>query len=410
MIMDEGFDLFDPRVIQNPQPTFAKMRRDAPVHWNESVKGWFVTRYFDVRMVMRDPRFSVEKMSPFASRVGGSKQEKIAFLAEILGGWMVFKDPPAHTRLRQVLQGAFLPKTIAALRPKVEAIAHEILDELGDRTEIDVLTDYAVPLPATVIGDLCGVPRDKTDDLRAWADDIAKFVLQGRSTPDKYDRSYKALGECVAFYRELIADHRANPRDDLTSRMIEGGEIGKPLTDDEIVSTLVLILFAGHETTTNLITSGMFALLRSPEQMALLDRDRTLVPSAVEEFLRAEGPIATVVRLALEDIELGGQTIKKGERVFAAIDSAAHDPGVFKDATTVDIMRRRNRHMAFGKGIHLCIGAPLARLEGQVAFEALFDRYTDFRLRGPAPLWRDELIARGLTSLPVTLRRRNEAR
>ncbi|MDD9929063.1 MAG: cytochrome P450 [Rhodospirillaceae bacterium] len=407
--MVEAFDLLDPGVIQDPQPTFAKMRRDAPVHWNESVKGWFVTRYFDVRTVMRDRRFSVEKMSPFADQATGSKQQQIAFLTEILGGWMVFKDPPAHTRLRQVLQGAFMPKPMAALRPQVEAIAAEILDGLGDRTEIDLLSDFAVPLPATVIGDLCGVPREKVGNLRSWSDDIAKFVLQGRSTPDKYDRSHAALAECVAFYRELVADHRANPRDNLTSLMIEGGEIGKPLDDDEIVSTLVLILFAGHETTTNLITSGMFTLLQNPDQLALLERDRSLVPSAVEEFLRAEGPIATIVRLALEDVEIGGQNIKKGDRVFAAIDSAAHDPDVFQNADSVDITRRRNRHMAFGKGIHLCLGAPLARLEGQVAFEALLDRYTDFQLRGPVPSWRDELIARGLRNLPLTVRQRNAA-
>ena len=404
--MDKAFDLLDPGVIQDPQPTFAKMRRDAPVHWNDSVKGWFITRYFDVRTVMRDPRFSVEKMSPFADRTTGSKQQQIAFLTEIIGGWMGFKDPPAHTRLRQVLQSAFMPKSMAALRPQVETIAREILDSLGNKTEIDLLTDFAVPLPATVIGDLCGVPRDQVENLRTWSDDIAKFVLQGRSTPDKYDRSHSALTECVAFYRDLVTDHRANPRNNLTSLMIEGGEIGKPLDDDEIVSTLVLILFAGHETTTNLITSGMFALLNNPDQLALLQRDRSLVPAAVEEFLRAEGPIATIVRLALEDIEIDGQVIKKGERVFAAIDSAAHDPAVFKDPMSVDITRRRNRHMAFGKGIHLCLGAPLARLEGQVAFEALLDHFMEFKFSGPLPGWRDELIARGLRNLPLTVRHR----
>ena len=404
--MARAFDLTEPAVIQDPYPVFAAMRRDAPVHWNDSVKGWFVTRYFDVRTVLRDPRFSVEKMAPFADRMGGAKREKIAFLADILGGWMVFKDPPDHTRLRQVLQGAFMPKPLAAMRPRVEAVAHEVLDGLGERTEIDLIADFAVPLPATVIGDLCGVPRDMVGKLREWADDIAKFVLQGRDTPDKYDRSHSALVECVEFYRALVADHRANPRDDLTSLMIAGGEVGKPLRDDEIVSTLVLILFAGHETTTNLIASGMYILLRNPDQMALLEGDRALIPSAVEEFLRAEGPVSTIVRIALEDIEIGGQTVRKGERVFAAVDSAARDPEVFEPAETVDVTRRRNRHMAFGKGIHLCLGAPLARLEGQVAFEALFDRYTGFRLAGETPVWRDELITRGLHALPIAMRRR----
>jgi cytochrome P450 len=404
--MNQPFDLFQSEVIQNPYPMFDEMRRESPVHWNDSVKGWFVTRYFDVRMVLRDPRFSVEKMAPFANRMVGSKQEKIAFLAEILGGWIVFKDPPEHTKLRQVLQGAFMPKPLAALRPKVEAIAREILDDLGDRTDIDVIADFAVPLPATVIGDLCGVPRDQVYRLRHWADDIAKFVLQGRSTPDRYDRSYNALVECVDFYRDLVADHRANPQDNLTSLMIDGGDVGIPLTDDEIVSTLVLILFAGHETTTNLIASGMFALLQHPEQMAMMESDRSLIPSAVEEFLRFEGPASTLVRIALEDIEIGDQLIKKGERIFASVDAAGHDPDVFQGAEGIDITRRRNRHMAFGKGIHLCLGAPLARLEGQIAFEALFERYTGFRLRGDTPEWRDELITRGLHELPISMDRR----
>lgn len=404
--MEQMFDLNRPEAIQDPFPMYEAMRRDAPVHWNTSVKGWFLTRYFDVRMVLRDPRFSVEKMSPFADRMDGAKQEKIAFLAEILGGWMVFKDPPEHTKLRQVLQGAFMPKPLAAMRPNVEAIAREILDGLGDRTEIDIIQDFAVPLPATVIGDLCGVPRDRTHKLRLWADDIAKFVLQGRSTPDKYDVSYKALQECVAFYRELVADHRARPRGDLIDIMIEGGEVKKPMTDDEIVSTLVLILFAGHETTTNLIASGMFALLQNPDQMAKLEADRSLIPSAVEEFLRFEAPVSTLVRIALEDVEIGGQKIKKGDRIFASVFSAAHDPEIFENAEEVDVARRRNRHMAFGKGIHLCLGAPLARLEGQVAFETLLERYTDFKLRGDTLKWRDELITRGLEALPVSMRAR----
>ena len=406
--MSENFDLFDAEVIQNPYPMFGTMRREAPVHWNNSVKGWFVTRYDDVELVLRDSRFSVEKIAAFADRMDASSHENIAFLAEILGHWMAFKDPPEHTKLRQVLQSAFKPKALAALRPKIEITACEILDGLGDRTEIDLIADFGVPLPATVIGDLCGVPRDTTNMLRVWSDDIAKFVLHGRRSPDRYDRSYRALRECVDFYRELVAEHRANPRDNLTTLMIDGGETNTRLSDDEIVSTLVFILFAGHETTTNLIANGMFALLQHPEQLALLETDRSLVASAVEEFLRFEGPAATMVRIALEDVAIGGKHIKKGERVFASIDAASRDPEMFEEAEGLNISRPRNRHMAFGKGIHLCLGAPLARLEGQVAFEALFDRYTGFQLKTDRPEWRDELITRGLKALPISMRLRGQ--
>ncbi len=404
--MDDRYDLHDAAAIQNPFPLLAEMRRDAPVHWNASVKGWFLTRYRDVRMVMRDPRFSVEKMAPFADRAAPSMQHKMAFLAEILGGWMVFMDQPDHTRLREVLQSAFMPRTLAELRPRIAAIAAELLDDIGDRTAMDLVAEFAYPLPALVIGDLCGVPRDRKDQITSWSADIATFVLQGRATPDKYDRTYQALRECVDYYHELVAEHRRHPRDNLTSLMIDGGGSSHRLSDDEIVSTLVLLLFAGHETTTNLIANGMLALLRQPDQMALLEADRALIPSAVEEFLRFDGPVATVVRIATQDVEIGGQTIKAGDRVFASIEAAGRDPEVFADPETVDITRRRNAHITFGKGIHLCIGAPLARLEGQVAFESLLDRYSDFQLQSTTLDWRDELITRGLNTLPITFRHR----
>ena len=275
--MADRYDLNDAAVIQNPFPLLAEMRRDAPVHWNHAVKGWFVTRYHDVRMVMRDPRFSVEKMAPFAGHANPSIQHKIGFLADVLGGWMVFMDPPGHTRLREVLQSAFMPRTLAQLRPRVVAVANDLLDAVGGRTQIDLIAEYAYPLPATVIGDLCGVPREKTGQFKSWANDIGAFVLQGRDAPDKHTRTTRALRECVDYYHELVAEHRRHPRENLTGRLIDGGDSGHRLSDDEIVSTLILLLFAGHETTTNLIANGMLALLRQPDQMALLEANRELL-------------------------------------------------------------------------------------------------------------------------------------
>jgi cytochrome P450 len=404
--MDDRYDLNDAAVIQDPFALLAEMRRDAPVHWNHSVKGWFLTRYHDVRMVLRDPRFSVEKMAPFAGSAAPSIQHKIGFLAQVLSGWMVFMDPPGHTRLREVLQSAFMPRTLAQLRPRVAAVAHDLLDALGERTEMDLVAEFAYPLPATVIGDLCGVPREKTGQLKSWATDIGAFVLQSPATPDKHERTSRALRECVDYYQELVAEHRRHPRNDLTSLMIDGGGTAHRLSDDEIVSTLVLLLFAGHETTTNLIANGMLALLRHPDQMARLDADRTLIPSAVEEFLRFDGPVATIMRIATQDVEIGGQTIKAGDRVFASLEAAGRDAEVFSDPDTLDITRRRNAHITFGKGIHLCIGAPLARLEGQVAFEALLERYCDFKLQSTTLEWHDALITRGLHTLPISFRHR----
>lgn len=399
-------DMTIPEAIQRPYPIFAQMREETPVHWNESLKGWLATRYQDVRSALMDRNLSVEKMHGFAARGHGDLQEKIAFLTKIIGGWMVFKDQPDHTRLRTVMQGAFLPQEIEKLRPRVEAISHQLLEELARKQSregrVDLVWDYAFPMPAIVVGELCGVPASEAERLKYWADDIGKFVLQGRSTPDKYDRSYRALVECVEFYQELVTKERRNPHDNLVSRMIESPGVDEPLTDDEIVSTLVLLLFAGHETTTNLIANGMLSLLRYPEQLQLLQSDPSLIDTAVEEFLRIEGPAAVVVRLAVEPMELGGQRINEGERIFLALNSASHDSAVFENSEDLDVCRSDQKHMAFGMGIHTCLGAPLARLEGRVAFGMLLERFTDFQLVEPNVEWRDELITRGLKSLPIS--------
>jgi hypothetical protein len=250
--------------------------------------------------------------------------------------------------------------------------------------------------------------------LTAWSSDIAKFVFSARDTPDKYSRAHGALVEIEAFYREVIADHRARPRDDMLSRMIahDGGDSGDrgggaPLTDAEIVSMMILFLFAGHETTANLIANGLVALLANPGQLARLRDDFSLLPGAVEEFLRYQGPVQTIVRIAKEDIELGGHDIKAGDRVFALIGASHHDLSIFKDAQDVDIARVQNPHVAFGFGIHMCIGAPLARIEGQEAFRVLLSRFEDFQLAAGELTWRDDFVTRGLEKLPLTFKLRD---
>ena len=401
------FDLTTQEAIQRPYPLFAALRQQAPVHWNASLKGWLVTRYEDVRLGLMNRNLSVEKMAGFAARGHGDLQAKIAFLTDIIGGWMVFKDPPNHTRLRQVLQGAFLPSQIEKLRKKVEVISGDLLDkavakQLADG-KIDLILDYAFPLPAIVIGELCGVPAKEAERLKFWADDIGKFVLQGRATPDKYDRSYKALVECVEFYRELVREHRREEKDDLVGLMMKSHGSDEPLSDDEIVSTLVLLLFAGHETTTNLIANGMLRLIENRDQMHKLRHDPSLIDGAVEEFLRIEGPAAVVVRIAKNTVKIGNHEVQAGERVFFALNSADHDPELFENPEELNVERPKSKHMAFGLGIHTCLGAPLARMEGQVAFRMLLERFETIKLIDDVPEWRDELITRGLKSLPAII-------
>ena len=276
---------------------------------------------------------------------------------------------------------------------------------------VDFMTAFANPLPARVIAVLIGVDTAMVPQLTAWSSDIAKFVFSARDTPDKYSRAHGALVEIEAFYREVIADHRVRPRDDMLSRMIahDRGDMadGAPLTDDEIVSMMILFLFAGHETTANLIANGLVALLANPAQLARLRDDFSLLPGAVEEFLRYQGPVQTIVRIAKEDIELGGQGIKTGERVFALLGASHRDLSMFRDAHEVDIARVQNPHVAFGFGIHMCIGAPLARIEGQEAFRVLMSRFEDFQLAAGELTWRDDFVTRGLEKLPLKFKLRD---
>ena len=412
--MTEAFDLTTRAAINDPAPIFAAMLAEQPVHYSAGLKGWVVADYDNVKLALTDERFSVEKMSPFADHMAaGEDAHKIKKLAQVLGGWMVFKDPPAHTRLRQVLQQPFKPREMEKLRDEVIRIADEVASEMAQQAGeiVDFMTAFANPLPARVIAVLIGVDTAMVPQLTAWSSDIAKFVFSARDTPDKYSRAHGALVEIEAFYREVIADHRSRPRDDMLSRMIahDRGDMadGAPLADDEIVSMMILFPFAGHETTANLIANGLVALLANPAQLARLRDDFSLLPGAVEEFLRYQGPVQTIVRIAKEDIELGGQGIKAGERVFALLGASHRDLSMFRDAHEVDIDRVQNPHVAFGFGIHMCIGAPLARIEGQEAFRVLLSRFKDFQLAAGELTWRDDFVTRGLEKLPLKFKLRD---
>ena len=422
--MVETFDLTTSDAIRDPAPIFAAMLAREPVHYSPSLKSWVIADYDNVRLALSDPRFSVEKISPFADHMaGGANAHKIRELSRVLGGWMVFKDPPAHSRLRQVLQQPFKPREMEKLRPAIIRIAEDVAAEMAPMAGgvVDFIAAFASPLPARVIGMLIGVDGAMVPQLTAWSVDIGKFVFSARDTPDKYDRAYRAVMDIEIFYRQIIAEHRARPRDDLLSQMIafEGSADGDdadsgadngggPLTDDEIVSMLILFLFAGHETTTNLITNGLLALLENPTQMAQLYKDDHLLTSAIEEFLRYQGPVQTVVRIAKEDIPMANITILAGARIFALLNASHRDPDMFNDAHSVDIARGSNAHMAFGFGIHMCIGAPLARIEGQEAFRTLFRHFDHFKLETAALSlsWRDDFVTRGLETLPISFQQR----
>jgi len=392
------YDPRQPEVIADPYPLFRRLQSDDPAHWSDVLGGWVLTRYDDVRMALGDARLSADRITPFMSRRGAQTTPGLAELARLVPLWAVFSDPPRHTRLRGLMNRAFTTRAVERLRPRVEAIIDDLLDRIRGRETFDVMRDFAYPLPITVIAELLGVAREERDHFKSWSDELAGFIGSALDTPDKYARAGRAMGAMAAYFHTLISERRREPRDDLMSVLIAAEERGDAMSEDELVATGVLLLFAGHETTTNLIGNAVLALLRHRGEVPRLHADPA---AAVEEFLRYDGPTQAMVRIAGEDVGLHGRTIRRGDRIFTMIGAANRDPDQFPDPDRLDLQRQPNRHIAFGYGIHFCIGASLARLEAQLALPALLARFPALTLPVDQPRWLPSLVFRGVSSLPV---------
>jgi cytochrome P450 len=313
---------------------------------------------------------------------------------------MLSLDPPAHTRMRNLVNKAFTPRVVERMRPHIEEIADELIDALPEPGRLDVVTDLAVPLPVIVIAETLGVPLADRQRFKAWSSDIASTLAGPFQPADVLERAQVASNELADYFRDQIDLRRSEPRDDLLSALVAAEEQGDLLSEDELLATCVLLLVAGNETTTNLIGNGMLALLQNPDQRRLLQEDPSLLPAAVEEMLRYDGPAQMTSRIATEAMTLRGQQIEPGQVLLALLGAANRDPEQFPEPDRFDIRRANNRHLAFGYGIHYCIGAPLALAETQVAFETLLRRLPEPEPAGEAQ-WGASFILRGLKSLPV---------
>lgn len=398
------FDAHDAAVIADPYPALARLRRDDPVHWSKRLGGWMLTRHDDIRASLRDPRLSSDRMRPFFAHLPDDARADLADLNAHMALWAVFNDPPVHTRLRGLMNRAFTSSAVAALRPQIERIVHGLVDDLLQQSKTDFIQAFAYPLPATVIAALLGVPQADVGLLKRWSDDLGSFVLTSRLSPDKYARANGAITEMNAYFGALIEERRKKPREDVITSLTMAAERGDFLDRDELVAACVLLLFAGHETTTHLLGNGLLALLRHPDQMHKLRESRgdpVLAANAVEEMLRWDGPSLAQVRVVAEDYELRGKVMRKGDRVFQMLAAANRDPETFSDPDHFDITRPdSSRHITFGFGIHFCLGAPLARLEGQIAFPILLERLGEIALAAP-PDWSDSIVVRGLNRLQI---------
>ena len=401
--MTMTYDPAAPEVRRNPFPVYSQLQDDDPVHWSESLRSWVLTRYDDVRQVAMSDVMSPDRLRPFYAQLKGERREILAEVMRYLSLWMVFRDPPEHTRLRRLVGTAFTPRSIEALADPVGRVVDQLLDALPRNQSVDWAQQVAMPLPAYVILDLLGIPHQSYADLKAWSDELRAFVGSSRADPDRYNRARHGATQLAGFFREVIAARRAAPGEDFVSRMITARDEQGSLSEDELVATCMLVLFAGHETTTHLLSNSANALLDHPDQLQRLRDNPALINPAVEEFLRYDGPSNAITRVVSADHEIGGKLLRSGDRVFAMVNAANRDPRRFDDPQGLDIARQPNRHLTFGFGLHFCLGAPLARLEAQLCFAGLIRRFGKIERAAGETEWIDSLAMRGLSRLPVQL-------
>jgi cytochrome P450 len=395
----------DPAVLADPFPLYARLRDEDPVHWSPRLKAWVVTRYDDVKRICLDTAgMSSDRLRPFFATLPGAEAAKVGELIRYLTLWMVFRDPPEHTRLRRLAAKVFNVRSIHALRPNVEALTAWLLDSLDGREEFDFIADFAMPLPALVIIDMLGAPREELARLKRLSDDMALFIGSARDVPEKYDRAAAGTREMAGIFRELIAARRAAPQPDLLSQLVTLEDEGDRLSDDELVATCILLLFAGHETTTHHLANGLRALLAFPGEMERLRAKPAFAAAAVEELLRYDGPIGAQVRIVREPYTLHGKELRPGERVFVLMNAANRDPRAYEDPDRLDLDRDGVPHLTFGFGAHICLGFPLARLEGQIALPAVLARWRDISLASEHAEWMDSMVLRGMKAMPVRVR------
>lgn len=392
-----------PEFLRDPFPFFRRMREEDPVHWSPRLKAWVLTRYDDNKAVCLDREMSSDRLRPFFATLPGPEAARIGDIIRYLTHWMVFRDPPDHTRLRRLTSKVFHLQSMNAMRPAAEELTQWLFDRIGDRNEIDFVADFAGPLPALVIMAMLGVPREELAKVKRMSDDMALFIGSSRMAQDKYDIAERATKEMAAFFRELIEDRRRARRDDLLSQLVHLEEDGDRLTEDELVATCILLLFAGHETTTNHIANGLLSLLRFPDQLEALRADPALAPRAVEELLRYDGPSGAQVRVVKVEQELRGKVLKPGDRVFLMLNAANRDPEAYEQPDRLWMDRGGPAHLTFGFGMHICLGFPLARMEGQVALPAVARRWKDIALAVPESRleWLNSMVFRGMKALPL---------
>jgi cytochrome P450 len=407
--LPEQINFRDHQNIADPYPHFRELLAHNPVHWNRSLGGWCLTSYADVTTALKDPRFSANRIQPFVEHQGENASDAVRMLGDCLNLWMVFNDGEKHTHLRKLANKAFTRRAVAALKPRIAEIVDDQLDGFIGHNSFDFMADFSWLVPARVIAVMLGIPDEDLDELKRWSDDLASFVLASRIDPEKYERAAASLGEMNDYFARLIEHRRRNPGDQIIDGLINAHDGEELLSLPELIASCVLLLFAGHETTAHFFSNGLRALILHPDQMELFrlnKDDDPFVTNAGEELLRWDGPAISTVRVLTEDVSLSPNgnlfEMKKGERVFAFNGAANHDPVMFCDPGKLDLSRKNaRRQISFGHGVHMCLGANLARLEGLIGFPRILSRMRGAEIDAPAPEWLDTLLTRGVKHLQI---------
>lgn len=392
------YHLLDPDVLANPYPLYRRLQTEDPVHWDPYLHAWVVSRYEDVVRVLQ--RFSAAR-TPTPEQLTALGLSELNPVARVLVRQMLFMDPPSHTRLRALAAAAFTPPRAQALRSHIQEIMDGLIDGVLPGGRLDVIADLADPLPATVTAELMGVPVADRDQLKTWSTDFSEMLGNFQHNPGRAGLMLKTVEEMASYFRARIREQEHHPREGVIHALLTAEIDGDRLSEEEVIANSIITMTGGQETTTNLIGNGLLSLFRNPSELARLREEPSLLPSAVEEMLRYESPIQYTTRLAPADVELRGKVIRKRQAVIALMGAANRDPEHFPDPDRMDITRQDNRHLAFSWGAHYCFGAPLARLEAQIALSTILRRLPDLTLE-PTPLvWRRNMGFRGLEALPI---------
>lgn len=405
----------------NPYPFYKQLREQDPIHWDEELGFWVLTRYTDIDSLYTDDRFSrAQGLMRNFQRLSESESKIVEPVYHSFSKTIFYADPPYHTHLRGLMNHAFTPRRVERLRPYIQKTVNELLDAAQHRGEVDIIRDLAYPLPVMVIAELLGLPAGDRERFKKWSDDLFAILGTVRHKPfHLLERAAQSLDEMTDYVKELSRKRRESPRDDLLTALLsvtDEDDSGCPhqhrspsphavstLTEEELVSNINILLSTGHETTTHLIGNGLLALLQHPEQMQQLQRQPTLLTSAIEEMLRYDNPVQITYRSALQDVDIDGKHIRKGDLVNSILGSANRDPKRFSNPDDFNITRNEGRHLSFGVGIHFCIGAPLVRLEAEIVFGTILCCFPEIRLATQTLEWQEHPIFRGLKSLPVNL-------